>query len=519
MFSQGLSPNARLALTHSRAFGRTVLVSAARGESGERSDALKRAEETGVTVIEMPAAPEYEVLLRILGPLIGYAVALQIAAAQRGVALRVDANAIATAITNAIERTTALLSGSDRRVFSDPITFVTTGGYGALTSNLCAKVTEGMFLQTPVAVDAIEFAHGTLQQAVGRNRTFIALSRNVAHDAELLARVHAVLEPQHHWLEMQALLPEPFQIFEHEAAMNVLVLDAIADRHLDQKEWPGKAQDQPLYSVGSVEDLRKPIASVAQHAGVKTRRLADMTWPEVEARVKAGERTVVLPLGATEQHGPHLPLAVDTLVADALAERFCIRIPGSLQAPTIAIGCSPEHLDFPGTLSLKPETLRGVIGDSLSCLVRHGFTHIVVFSAHGGNDALLAEIEPDLHKRVAPALLTVVHGIEAIGKVWLDASQHEGVPADASGAHSGEFETSIVAGLRPDWIRWQQTGPGIITLPAGSQDLFYPSLRDHAPNGVIGDPRVAASERAERYLTAWVDVLVAAYQRTLGAAT
>ena len=169
VFSQGFSPNARLALTHSRAFGRTVLVTAARGESGERSDALKRAEDVGVTVIEMPAAPEYEVLLRILGPLIGYAVALRIAAAQRGVALSVDANAIATAIMNAIERTTALLSGSDRRVFSDPITFVTTGGYGALTSNLCAKVTEGMFLQTPVAVDAVEFAHGTLQQAVGRN--------------------------------------------------------------------------------------------------------------------------------------------------------------------------------------------------------------------------------------------------------------------------------------------------------------------------------------------------------------
>src|SRR5262245_1459268 len=261
VFSQGLSPNARPPLAQTRNFGCTVLVTAARRESGERSEALRRAEDAGVVIIEMPAAPEYEVLLRILGPLIGYAVALRIAAAQPGVALNVDANAIATAITDATERTTSLLSGADRRVFSDPITFVTTGGYGVLTSNLCGKVLEGMFLQAPIAVDADEFAHGTLQEAAGKNRTFIALSRTVPHDAELLARVRSVLESQHRWLEMHAHLPEPFQIFEHEAAMNVLVLNAIADRRLDQKEWPGKGQDGPLYSIASVEDLGKHVVS------------------------------------------------------------------------------------------------------------------------------------------------------------------------------------------------------------------------------------------------------------------
>src|SRR5262249_21744476 len=139
----------------------------------------------------------------------------------------------------------------------------------------------------------------------------------------------------------------------------------------------------------------------------------------------------------------------------------------------------------------------------------------VLFSAHGGNDALLTEIETEMRRRVSPAVLTVVHGIVAISAAWLEASLREGVSPDASGAHAGEFETSIVAGLRPDWIRWQHTGPGIAASSAGSQELFYPSLRHHAPNGVVGDPRVAASERAERYLTAWVDVLVAAYQRTL----
>src|SRR5262249_34476525 len=182
---------------------------------------------------------------------------------------------------------------------------------------------------------------------------------------------------------------------------------------------------------------------------------------------------------------------------------------------TIAIGCSSEHMDFPGTLSFGSATLCAVIGDTLSCLVRHGFTHIVLFSAHGGNDALLAEIEPNLKTHVSPASLTVVHGIETISTLWQDASRSEGVSADASGAHAGAIETPIASGLRPNWIRSQQMGPGFTPSSAGSEELFYPSLRRHAPNGVVGDPRIAAPERAERYLSAWVDLLVAAYERTV----
>jgi creatinine amidohydrolase len=110
--------------------------------------------------------------------------------------------------------------------------------------------------------------------------------------------------------------------------------------------------------------------------------------------------------------------------------------------------------------------------------------------------------------------ITVVHGIDRISSVWSGASGFEGISSEASGAHAGEFETSIIAGLRPDLIRWHEMQAGNMTPPADSQTLFYPSLRKGAPNGVVGDPRAAAAERAERYLSAWVDILVAAYERT-----
>ena len=509
VFSQGLSPNGSFPLSFASRFGCTVLVTAAGSESGERAEALRKAKESGFVVVEMPVAPEYEVLLRILGPLVGYAVALRIATARAGITLRLDAAAISRAMQVASNRAESLLSMTAARGLSDPIIFVAAGGYGELGSNLCFKVTEGMFLDPPVVVDALEFAHGPLQQISGRRRTIIALTRGLPLEKELFKRVQQVLEPQHTWLELRAELQEPFQIFEHEAAMNRLTLAAIAQRGIDQKEWPGKGRDGVLYSVSSTVDL----ATARFHSS----KLADWTWPEIEDRIRSGDRTIVIPLGATEQHGPHLPLSVDSIIGEALAERFCARVPGALQAPIVSIGCSSEHMDFPGTVSLAAATLRAIVKDTVSSFVRHGFTHVVLFSAHGGNDQVLSEIERELLQEVSPVRVTVVHGIDRISALWREASAREGIAADASGAHAGEFETSIIAALRPDLLRRDQIRPGI-SVPEASQELFYPSLRNHAPDGVVGDPLLAAAERGERYLSAWVDVLVAAFKQTTEAA-
>lgn len=512
VFSQGLSPNARLPLAHVARYRATVLVTAAAGDSPERAGAVRAAEGAGAIVVRMPCAPEYEVLLRLVGPMIGFVVGLRLAnAAGAGIVLPAAAT-IARAVEEASARAIGALNGADPSIFEDPITFVATNGHAALAHNLCAKVLEGMFLPWPNAVDALELAHGALQEASGKPRTFVALGGGGAHDEALFARVRQTFEPQHRCLRLDAHLPEPLAVLEHEAMVNELVLGAIAARRLDQRDWPGKGRDGPLYAVGSVADLRASPPPSPAPTTPPSARLEDLTWPEIHACLEAGRRTAVVPLGATEQHGPHMPLAVDAWVAEALASRFCARVPEALQAPTVRIGCSTEHMAFPGTLSLSTPTFVGLVGDVVASLVAHGFQHVVVFSAHGGNDAPLAEAEPALRERAAPAKVTVVHGIDAIGRLWQEESARAGAPPGAAGHHAGEFETSIVAALRPDHLRWSELRPGISGDVPEPQHLFYPSLRDHAPEGVVGDPSHVSAERGERYLQAWTTFIVEAYR-------
>src|SRR5690606_24343066 len=127
-----------------------------------------------------------------------------------------------------------------------------------------------------------------------------------------------------------------------------------------------------------------------------------------EAALAAGARTAVLGLGSTEQHGPHLPFDTDTRIADAPARAVCDRVPDTVALPSIALGCASEHLGFPGTLSLEAATLEALLGDVARSLVAAGFARLFVFSAHGGNEALLRRLAPTL-AAAAPPLRIDVH--------------------------------------------------------------------------------------------------------------
>jgi len=508
VFSQGLSPNARFPLAYADRYKLAVLVTAADEDSPDRAAAVAAARERGAVVVPLGCPPEYEVLVRFLGPMLGYAAALRLA----GIAPSPDA--VGAAIDDAAKRMRASLANVDPGALAAPVTIVGTHGYADLAHNLAAKVQEGMYLAWPTVVDALELAHGALQEAAGKPRTFLALTRGAQHESELYARARATLEPQHRWIEAEARLPDPLTIFEHEAMMNELVLAAIGQRRLDQEAWPGKGRDGALYSLGAAADLASSSSSSSSPRVTPSRRLADLTWCEIERRIETGARTAVVPLGAIEQHGPHLPLDVDALVADALGERFCARVPEALLAPTLAFGCSIEHLGFAGTLSISPATLALVLGDLVASLAGHGFAHVVVFSAHGGNDTVLAEAAAVLRERAKPAALTVVHGIDRVSRIWQSASAREGVSSMESGHHAGEYETSIVCALRPEAVRWSELRAGTDGDVPDPQVLFYPSLRPNAPDGVVGDPRRASAERAERYLAAWTDLLVDEYRAT-----
>ncbi|HWP65745.1 MAG TPA: creatininase family protein, partial [Candidatus Limnocylindria bacterium] len=253
-------------------------------------------------------------------------------------------------------------------------------------------------------------------------------------------------------------------------------------------------------------------ATAADGALPTARRLGRLAWTEVERLLATAPRTAVVPLGSTEQHGPHLPLATDTLIAEALAERFCARVEEAIQCPVVALGCASEHMAFPGTLDVAAGTLAALLTDLVRSLRAHGFARAFVFSAHGGNCAALAAALPALCEAAAPMQMTAFTDLDALTAALHQTAAALGVAPEAAGHHAGEIETSIMLALRPGAVNATALAAGYTQPAADAQALFYPSLRDSAPTGTVGDPRAAAAARGERYLTAWVELLVAAYR-------
>src|SRR5690606_33149988 len=122
-------------------------------------------------------------------------------------------------------------------------------------------------------------------------------------------------------------------------------------------------------------------------ADVSSRYLPELTWPEVEELVKRCQ-TVVIPLGAIEQHARHLPLATDYLAVLEVAKEAARRVNIAV-APSIMAGVSPHHMGFPGTISLSEETFAAVVFETAASLARHGFRRIILLNGHGGNDLAL----------------------------------------------------------------------------------------------------------------------------------
>lgn len=521
VFSQGLSPNARIALADPRAWAQVILVTAATEEGArasgdpDKADAVAALRDAGVVLYPLPAGDnEYTTLVRVIGPMAGYVAALRLARGAPGdAAPPLDIDAICAALVAAPDVAEAALSGFDLRSLAAGMGFLTSGTYGELTDNLRYKVLEGMLLPAPPVWDLLHVAHGPLQHAHTGAATFLALTRRgTPGEEDLLALVETALDPdRHRLLRLEARLPGPLAIFEHEALMNEVMLRYIAAAAIDQVRWPGKGRDAALYRLDAAR-VRGDHPPTSRAPRRPVRRLDALTWPELEALMAGGIRTAVVPLGATEQHGPHLPFATDAWVAEALAERFCERVPEAIHCPVLALGCSSEHLDFPGTLDLHAETLERVLRDVLLSLRRHGFACAFVFSAHGGNYAALRTAADRLRAACAPMRLGIFDDLDGLTAVAHDASAAYGVNAAASGHHAGEFETSIVAALRPEAVRSASAAPGLL-ITTDPQGMFYPSLRPNAATGVVGDPRAAAAEHGRRYLDAWTDLLVTAYRR------
>jgi creatinine amidohydrolase len=515
VFSQGLSPNGCALLGHAAAYRGVLLVTGEAPEAGDpaRELALRELAERGGRVLRLPVDRESGLLVRVIGPLLGQLAALEVARAaarEFGVAPSwptLSGDALAAAVSDAAARARALRAALPGDPLRGALAFLASGpaaGAGALAR----KLLEGLRVPLPPVWDLLDFAHGGFQQLFDEPATLLAL-RSAAEAARgdlLLERARRMLDPaRHRVVPLDARLPGPYAILEHEAALNELLLAALDARAIDPARWPGQGRDAPLYELAD-----SPAAAPA--AQPTERALARLAWPDLESLLARGARTAVVALGSTEQHGPHLPFATDTVVADALAERFCARVPEALRLPSLPFGCADEHLGFAGTLSLGAETLAALLEDLVRCLDRHGFERVAVFSAHGGNAGLLRSARARLEAAAARAEVLVLGTGPGPSEALLAAAAREGVAPEAAGHHAGELETSILMALAPADVRGERAEAGVLDVPADPQALFYPSLRARAPSGVVGDPRGARAERAARYLEAWVDALVAEYE-------
>jgi len=236
-----------------------------------------------------------------------------------------------------------------------------------------------------------------------------------------------------------------------------------------------------------------------------TRLLAEMTWPDVERAVAAGATTVLLPLGATEQHGLHLPLGTDTVRAAALAQRLAAAIPGILVAPALPVGCSDEHSGFAGLLGLDHATLARVIFDCGWRMAGWGVRRLLLLSAHGGNDQALELAYRRLQERVPVLGVAILPSSPALADAVTAVAARDGISAAALGLHAGDGETSEMLHLRPDLVHRQRAAAG----PSAPLATMMPHLRQQgvrgvSPNGTLGDPRQASAVRGEAYLAAQV---------------
>ncbi len=503
VFSQGLSPNARLATAEPGAWQGLVVVTSTRPGPDERGQFAQALEDAGAILVDSGAGDEYGTLVRLAGPAIAYWPAWQVARAF-GAAPGPSAAEVAGAAQAAFSAAQASARAEAALLASAPLLFLAGGALAPHLDNLRLKASEALLRPMPPVTDLLDFAHGPFQ-VVRNGPAFVVafVAQNDPAAPDHLDRIGRMLDARHHRLvPVWTTLPEPLAAIEAEAAANAFILAAMAAAQRDPETWPGKDEDEPLYGVG--RDLAP---------GPRTRpgiQLDAATWPEVDAHLAAGRRTALLPLGSTEQHGPHLPLATDTWIAEAVGLRVVERMPDAVLLPTLPVGAASEHLAFAGTLSVTEETLAAVLADIGESLAHHGFEHVFCYSAHGGNLGTLRNHSERLVQAAAPAhwFAFTEHG--ALFEEMLAADP--GISAAEAGQHAGELETSILDRIRPGAVRRNALKRGFMeSAPSGSA-LFYPDLRRHARDGVVGDPRRASRDRAERYLAAWADVLVRAFE-------
>ena len=223
--------------------------------------------------------------------------------------------------------------------------------------------------------------------------------------------------------------------------------------------------------------------------------LAELSWPEVEA-IRDQVELVLLPVGSIEQHGPNIALCMDSAASDAFCRRASQHLyPRVLVAPAMPWGVSFHHLNFPGTITLSPDTFIQILVEVVGSLQQHGFERFLIMNGHGGN--------------VAAMNVATVRIKEAYEPAFIGAANYFSFSDENLSDHAGDGETSIAMDLIPDMVKRDSLAPGEMTdlgkgfrVTMASYGVTVPHRFDeYTRNGAFGDAREATRERGRTMMT------------------
>lgn len=249
--------------------------------------------------------------------------------------------------------------------------------------------------------------------------------------------------------------------------------------------------------------------------------LEEMTWCEIQEAKEKGFDTVLIMTASIEQHGPYLTENTDAVFGQAIAEDLARRLGKTLVAPIIRPGLSAHHMNFCGSITLRPETFRYLIEDHVCSYIRHGFQKIIVSSSHGGNHKAVKEIVLDLSEKYPE--IKFATGIDSVKfrQVRECMEKEENLPLGACGGHACCWETSTMMYLAPESVRKDKIVAGFTDIE--NEKNFMRIMEEYGIQalsdvGVLGDARQACDAYGKKYFEMRQEIIADLIRKELGLA-
>jgi creatinine amidohydrolase len=255
------------------------------------------------------------------------------------------------------------------------------------------------------------------------------------------------------------------------------------------------------------------LFAATAHAAPTTSFIEDMTWVEVRDAQRAGKTTIIIPVGGTEQNGPHMALGKHNVRVHVLAGRIATALGNALVAPVLAyvpegnITPPTAHMRFTGTISIPDDAFKSLLDSAARSFKQHGFTDVVLIGDHGGYQSQLKAVAAKLNKDWAGAAgaQTRAHFIsdyyQATQTTYVKALRAQGISDAQIGTHAGTADTALLMAIAPSGVR---------------ADLFATSAREGTSTGTAGDPRAATAALGQLGVDAVVAESVAAIKAAVG---